>query len=1201
MKNIILIIVLIIATATISLGQSASWNYRVNSGNLGVNYSWIDCTDGTELKSSNLNRGNLDDGRWNINWPFNFKVYGNNYNTSNRLSISTNGFIRFDGNADYNNWAAARDYVLAAAPSTDFGQILCYGISDVSFTASNSRVFTKVTGAAPNRVFTIEFVQMGYYWAAGIYGDVQVSFYETSNNIVIKAGNNNVTYEGAEIGLHSGVSPYFHYWQDVDNASGNTWIEYIPSVATSYDITSYVRPPASQPANTSFPASATGSGTAHDVLSFKITDAGGDGLPTKISKIRIKNAYPANRADWTDCIAGVVLNDGSRDLNLGVTTIDDNYIDFLFNIDEFDVPDGTTLNFTLKIYLKAGTAIEGKTMQFYIDDNNHGWFYDQMGSGLLSNFGNASDIKSNVFTYTITASQLAFTVNPANTIHQNNEISPVVTVEAQDGAGNKDANFNGTVSLSNSGGLSMTNNTASIVNGVATFTNLQFSQTGGPITLSTSNTHGLTDGTSTETTVAILNVLFSDDFEDATQSQLDWTVSGTTNVWQVGDQTNDAWGPPSGHSANGVYGTYLNAGYNNNVSAYLESPIIDLAGSSDPKVKFWMDMESQVDNDGGTVQIRVKPNASSPWGNYYTLSMSDAGYSGNIPNDTDVDGLSNNEDGWSGNSPDGEWAEVQIDLFNLNTSGLNAIDASSLIQVRFWFGTDNNSRNFPGWYIDDFEVSYTSFPGLWSTSAATIDWGTASNWDDGIVPDGIFVTIPAGAANYPLIDETANASNLLIKDGAELVISTGGSLNLTGDLFVGQGTTGSFEINDGSCILAGDLYTNSGSTTTISGGDIQFTNWAKSTTAEFAEGNINLSSGTITASGNVMFADANLNGTMAGDFTLNVAGNFSISDNVWAVPTGGTIILSATSPLLLEALNGNALTAYNLQIANTGGVTLSSSANILNNLEVSETTLITVPPSVNLQVTGDFTLHASDKKSAALIDNENVIVSGVSTVEISTSANVFQYISSPVSAAPTTLFTKAPWGANNYNFYIYNEANTNANWAYGWVRPAAGTLASAKGYAYYLTSPYIHKVNGGHFNTGNISIPVYNSGTNPSNSWNLIGNPYPSPLNADDFISANANADPAAGLLTGTIYFWDDDGSDGSDYASADYATYNLAGSVGGGSGKTSNGFISIGQAFFVQANNNGNVAFTNSMRSETQGVSFKSAPSAKAVNKNIL
>lgn len=1200
LKKSILLFVLFFSF-TIITAQNANWNYRVNSGNLGNKYNWIDCTDGTEITGwGDLDAGNMDDGRWNINWPFNFQIYDDNYSTSDIISVSTNGFIRFDGQADYWSWGSARDYVLDPTPSVNFGQILCYGISDVSFDDSNSRIFYKITGTAPNRILTIEFVDMGYYWAANMYGDLQVSFYETSNIIVIKAGNNNVTYEGAEIGLHSGMSPYFHYWQDVDNSSELTWIEYIPAMATSNDQTSYLRPSTSQPSNTSFPVSATGSGSAHEVLSFIVLDAGGDGEPTKISKVKIKNSHPANSADWSDCIAGVVLNDGTQDLNVGVTTIDDDYIDFIFNIDEFDVPEGGFTELNLKIYLNTNAVSEGETLQFYIDDDNHGWYHDQLGSGFLSNFGNTNDITSNIFTFEVVATQLVFTINPPSVIHQSNNISPTIKVEAQDDDGNTDNSFNGNVSITNSGNLLMSNSSISIVNGVASFSSLQFVQTGGPITLSTSNAHGLTNATSTETTVAILKVIYKDDFENTTQSQIDWTVTGSIgNVWQIGD-VDGSRGPSTGHSGNSVYATSLNARYPNNSNEQLVSPIINLSGSSDPIVKFWMDFEATDADDGGTVQIRVKPDAASPWGSFITINRTDPGYSGTIPNDSDVDGLANNEDGWTGTQPSGDWTEVEIDLFNLTTTGLDAITSSSLIQVQFWFGSDNNSRG-NGWHIDDFEVYYTAFPGLWKTTATSSDWSDPGNWDDNNVPNGIYVTIPDGAANYPIIDETANATNLLVKDGGEIIITSNGNLSITNNLTIGQGLSGSIEIIDGYCNVAGSLYTNTGSTTKMNGGSLEFSMWAKSSTEEFIEGTISLSSGIITSKNSIKFSDVNLNGNMTGDFIFNIEGDLIISDNVWSTPTGGTINLNGVTTATISSTNGNSITAYNLVLSNTGGVTLVNNTQIQNNLDVLESTFIEIPLGTNLLVAGNMTLHASNKERASLIGNGMVSVSGNSIVELCTSANVFQYISSPLNSTPINLFSVAPWGDYNPNFYLYNESNTDIDWMVGWENPPSGNLSVGKGYAYLLTTDYTHNLTGGNFNTGNFSIPVYNSGSNPSNSWNLIGNPYPSPINADAFISANSDANPASGILTGTLYFWDDDGSDGSNYASADYATYNRAGAVGGGNTKTVNGFISIGQAFFVKANYSGNVAFTNTMRSSTPGIFFKNKDITKPISQKIL
>ena len=84
------------------------------------------------------------------------------------------------------------------------------------------------------------------------------------------------------------------------------------------------------------------------------------------------------------------------------------------------------------------------------------------------------------------ATQLAFTVKPSNTT-VGTAISPPVRVTAQDGAGNTDASFNGTIYIAlgaNPGGGTLAGTrTIAAVNGVATFSNLSIDRTGSGYTL----------------------------------------------------------------------------------------------------------------------------------------------------------------------------------------------------------------------------------------------------------------------------------------------------------------------------------------------------------------------------------------------------------------------------------------------------------------------------------------------------------------------------------------------------------------------------------------------------------------------------------------------------------------------------------------------------------------------------------------------
>ena len=212
--------VILLFAQYIVLGQAAaSWNYNTQTGPLGTTYSWIDCSAGANIVSG-------DDTQSPISWPFNFKFYDNNYTTSNVLSVATNGFIRLDGVADGANYTAAQNYTLSST-STELGQIIATGVYDdyVGRTAT-SWVRSLVSGTAPNRIFTIEYNNIEINYNAGLYANIQVSFYESVNKVVLKFGNDNVTVSGADLGIHSGVANYFHKWQEVQSGTNNTWIEY---------------------------------------------------------------------------------------------------------------------------------------------------------------------------------------------------------------------------------------------------------------------------------------------------------------------------------------------------------------------------------------------------------------------------------------------------------------------------------------------------------------------------------------------------------------------------------------------------------------------------------------------------------------------------------------------------------------------------------------------------------------------------------------------------------------------------------------------------------------------------------------------------------------------------------------------------------------------------------------------------------------
>jgi hypothetical protein len=98
------------------------------------------------------------------------------------------------------------------------------------------------------------------------------------------------------------------------------------------------------------------------------------------------------------------------------------------------------------------------------------------------------------------------------------------------------------------------------------------------------------------------------------------------------------------------------------------------------------------------------------------------------------------------------------------------------------------------------------------TGATDSDWGTAINWSNNVVPTtNSNVLIPGGLTRYPIINNTAVASNITISPATSLIVNSQGNLTVEDDLI----QNGSFVINsdvssNGSLILKG---TQSGSET----------------------------------------------------------------------------------------------------------------------------------------------------------------------------------------------------------------------------------------------------------------------------------------------------------------------------------------------------------------------------------------------------
>jgi putative flippase GtrA len=214
------------------------------------------------------------------------------------------------------------------------------------------------------------------------------------------------------------------------------------------------------------------------------------------------------------------------------------------------------------------------------------------------------------------------------------------------------------------------------------------------------------------------------------------------------------------------------------------------------------------------------------------------------------------------------------------------------------------------------------------------------------------------------------------------------------------------------------------------------------------------------------------------------------------------------------------------------------------------------------------------ENNSSLVQTNDVVNTGNITYKRNTTAVGkfdYTYWSSPVSpqtllnVSPTTLFDK----------YFSWDAVAGA-----WKIEATG-IVMGKGIGYIIRGPQGNLTPAvytasfiGVPNNGAISYSIAGSGLNY-----LIGNPYPSALDADKFLGAN----PA---LDGTIYFWTHNTPvTNLIYNDNDYASYNAVGGTGTAATNTGvnnsipTGKIASGQSFFATTNAAGTVTFDNTMR----------------------
>ncbi|WP_432672163.1 Ig-like domain-containing protein [Flavobacterium sp. SM2513] len=362
-----------------------------------------------------------------------------------------------------------------------------------------------------------------------------------------------------------------------------------------------------------------------------------------------------------------------------------------------------------------------------------------------------------------------------------------------------------------------------------------------------------------------------------------------------------------------------------------------------------------------------------------------------------------------------------------------------------------------------------------------------------------------------------------------------------------------------------------------------------------------------------------INGVQVRNYTTWYGGSANYQDDL------GIYCLNANSTIEVITNENTSLANFKLNIVASSavysGTTWSNGVNpanksveIQNDLSLNDDlivcsctiktgTTLTITENKTLTVIGDVTVEGTGKiiveNNGSFIQiNDNAAFTGAtdSFLMKRNTQPVFKYDytywSSPVKPnAGFTLNALSPLTTPTRYMKWKHTGTPQA-----WEVLLNGSEVMVPGRGYIVRAPATFNVEGagaaqvynagfiGHPNNGVITHDV--TGSITANAFNLIGNPYPSAIDAAAFLAANTQT------FGGTLYFWTHNtafsNATNFSYTPSDYATWNGTGSTATSAGDASNnnlskptGYIAAGQAFFVQGigDGAGTATFNNTMR----------------------
>jgi len=411
----------------------------------------------------------------------------------------------------------------------------------------------------------------------------------------------------------------------------------------------------------------------------------------------------------------------------------------------------------------------------------------------------------------------------------------------------------------------------------------------------------------------------------------------------------------------------------------------------------------------------------------------------------------------------------------------------------------------------------------------------------------VITNIPSGYAGYKYRARVTASSCTANGDYGTLLLTTPPTSPIVGTI-----TQPTCTLSSGSVVLSG-LPASGTWTLTRTPGNITTTGSGTSTTIS------GLTSGTYT------YTVTNSNSCIS-SASNNIVIN-STTNNTW----NGSSWSAGSNP------NGSQDIIFSGNYSSTGDITGCSCKITSGNVIINAGHTLTLTNDLTVQNSGSLTFE----DTSSLVQTSNIANSGNITFKRKTTPLKqydYTYWSSPVSG--TTLGQLA----TNSLFYSFNPSINNWVWQASTTSMTAGVgyIGRAPSGLNYSTSQIVETNFSGIPNNGTITTPIIKG----SGTFNLIGNPYPSAIDIDIFLTDASNSS----VVNGTIYLWTHNTAITNNvYTANDYAKYNFTGSVRTSSaaltgGAVPTGKIAAGQGFFIEANSalaNGTytATFKNSMR----------------------